>query len=665
MKKRHFLHNLIVSIVLFAFVTIFLKACSFEDDNDNGRSPSVGVWLTTGDAGNKLQQQANINLSNGTGSNSLQIQVDENTKYQQMDGFGAALTDSAAWLIYNKLSTDHRNILMNKLFSPTIGIGISYLRLPMGASDFVTSEHFTCDDMPPDQTDPNLNFFSIAHDQNHIIPILKQAKNINPQLKVMGSPWSAPAWMKSTETLYGGSLKTEFYQTYANYFVKFIQEYQAEDISIDAVTVQNEPHNTNDSYPTMLMEWGDQADFIKNYLGPAFENVGINTKILIWDHNWYEEDEKETDYPLNVLSDPHARDYISGSAWHCYKGDTSDVQKKVHDIHPDKDIYFTECSGGDWDKNFASVLVRNFQKLFIGAVRNWAKTVLLWNIALDENHGPHIGGCEDCRGVVSINQDNGAVDYEVEYYIIGHLSKFVTPGAYLILSDTYDGQIETVAFLNFDGSKVLIALNSSKDLIAFDVQWKDEHFSYDLPAQSVATFKWGVNIEESPPEEKEGLIYQDFEGSGELGWAGDGSTVRRSISGEPVHSGSYSWRIDSTVNWNYNFIRSKDGSWDVDFIQENNDRLLFWIYSLPTDGGEETNNTVGVKFYDTGIYNENGYETWTKYTANYGQWTKLTVLFSQLPSDFDLSHVNKLEFKNYYPGTYYLDDIQFEKEGDL
>jgi glucosylceramidase len=670
MIKRKFVYKkLILSIILFTFVITLLMACGGGDGDGNGSPLSaVGVWLTTGDGGNKLQRQDNINFINGTGSNSSQIKVDENTKYQQMDGFGAALTDSSAWLIYNKLSTEQRNTLMKKLFSSNDGIGISYLRLPMGASDFVVSNHYTYDDMPDGETDYNLEHFSIAHDQDYIIPILKHAKNINPQLKIMGSPWSAPAWMKSPETLYGGSLRSDSCQAYANYFVKFIQAYQREGIPIHAVTVQNEPHFTNSSYPTMLMEWDEQADFIKKFLGPAFK--GINTKILIWDHNWCEEDGKETNYPLNVLDDPDARDYIAGSAWHCYKGDTSDIQKKVHDIYSDKDVYFTECSGSlecedgkcKPGRNFGDVLVWNFQKLFIGAVRNLAKTVVLWNIALDKDQGPHVGGCGICLGVVRINKDNGVVEeYEAEYYIIGHLSEFVAPGAYRIASDSYDNQIETVAFLNPDGSKILVALNPSTTLITFDVQLEGQHFSYNLPAQSVTTFKWGVNIE-APHKEDEGLIYQNFEGSGELGWAGDGSTVRCSISGEPVHSGSYSWRIDSAVLFNYNFVRSKDGSWDVDFIQENNDRLVFWIYSLPAGSGEETDNTVAVKFYDTDAYNVNGYEIWTRYNANNGQWTKLTILFTQLPSDFNLRHVDKLEFKNYYPGTYYLDDIQAENE---
>jgi glucosylceramidase len=482
MKRAFLLTSLLVGALLILHA--FTSLATPRPTPTATAGETVNVWLTTGDGNKKLQQQPNVNFSPGTGSNSLQIQIDESTTYQQMDGFGAALTDSAAWLISNTLSTYQRDDLMSNLFSPSDGIGISYVRLPMGASEFVEDEWYTYDDMPQGVTDTHLISFSIAHDQEYIIPILQQAKSINPQLKVMGSPWSAPAWMKSPETLYGGSLQPGNYQTYANYFVKFVQAYQATSIPIHAVTVQNEPHHEDNSYPTMRMEWFEQASFVKDHLGPAFDNASINTKILIWDQNW-----DEPNYPLNVLNDATAKAYVAGSAWHCYAG-TPAAQILMHEAHPDKNIYFTECTGGEWDTDFASVLVWNFHNLFIGAVRRWAKTVLLWNLALDENHGPHIGGCDNCHGVVTIHQD-GTVDYNVEYYIIGHLSKIVAPGAYRIASNTYDEQIETVAFWNpDDDSKALIALNSTTNTITFDVQWSGQHFSYTLPAQSVATFKW-------------------------------------------------------------------------------------------------------------------------------------------------------------------------------
>ena len=446
----------------------------------------VEVWLTTGDELAKLQQQPGLNFSPGAGSNSIQILVRENTRYQQIEGFGAAVTDSAAWVIYNHLTLAQRDTLMTRLFSPSGGIGITFMRVPMGASDFALYP-YTYDDMPAGQSDPDLAHFSVDHDRFYILPILRQASSINPQLKFLASPWSPPAWMKRINRLSGSSLNPANYRSFAGYFVRFIQAYQAEGIPIYAVTIQNEPHYTDKTYPTMYMESTEQADIVKNYLGPAFVSAGINTKILVWDHNW-----SEAGYPLDVLSDASARAFVAGSAWHCYGGDPS-AQSTVHNAYPDKQVYFTECTGGDWMSGFSESLVWMLQNVFIGATRNWAKTVVLWNLALDENNGPRIGGwCEGCRGVVTV-RPGGVTDYQVEYYVIGHFSKFVMPGAYRIASSTYSGAIETVAFHNADDTQVLIALNPGQGPRTFDVQWASRYFSYTLPAQSVVTFKWAGN----------------------------------------------------------------------------------------------------------------------------------------------------------------------------
>ncbi len=467
---------------------------------------SVSIWLTTGDTSNKLQQQPNINFSNGTGSNSLQIQVDENIKYQQMDGFGASLTDSSAWLIYNKLSDPDRNNLMSKLFSKSDGIGINYLRQPMGASDFVVGDHYTYDDMPPGETDLGLNNFSIDHDKDYIIPLLKQAKNINSSLEIMGSPWSPPAWIKTSDNLIGGSLKSSNYQVYADYFVKFIQAYDNEGISIDAITIQNEPAYTSNDYPGMNMTWSEQAEFIRDFLGPTFHANSITTKIFIWDHNragdgggdpaW---DGKK--YVTNILNDPQARKYIAGSAWHGYDDLNlgifrHEIQTEVHNAFPDKEIYFTErTASGKY--NFDVNLQWVSHNIIIPSLRNWAETIILWNIALTVystdpfSTGPHNGGCGICRGLVMINQSDGSVTYEPEYYALGHFSKFVEPDAHRIDSNTYDNELETVAFLNPDGSKILVVLNvTNSSSKTFDVKWNGMYFSYTLPKRSLVTFIW-------------------------------------------------------------------------------------------------------------------------------------------------------------------------------
>ncbi|MDQ0062197.1 S-layer homology domain-containing protein [Paenibacillus harenae] len=475
--RRWTANTLIAALVLSGFGGASVPAVSASAE-------PVKVWMTTGDKSKLLDEQEDVFFEADSGQEELTINVDENTKYQSIDGFGGSLTDSSAYVIYNELDETAREELMNKLFGLSDGgVGFSYMRLPMGSSDFATST-YTYNDRPAGGTDLALEHFSIEHDSAYIIPVIKQALEINPELKIVASPWSAPAWMKTNDSLIKGKLKPEYYDVYARYFVKFIQAYEAEGIAIDAVTLQNEPHHEAGDYPGMRMEPEEQAAFVKR-LGPAFEEAGIDTKILVWDHNW-----DEPVYPIDVLNDPEAKPYIAGSAFHGYAGSVEN-QSQVHDLHPDKDIYFTESSGGDFAPDFGSNVVWDTQNLLIGAMRHWAKTSLKWNIALDENHGPRVGGCTDCRGIVTIDTGTDEITYNEEFYAFGHASKFIRPGAYRIKSNTFgSGSIENAAFLNPDGSKALLALNSSNGAKPFKVRWGSESFTYTLPAGAVATFVW-------------------------------------------------------------------------------------------------------------------------------------------------------------------------------
>lgn len=477
--KKLLVHTLLVSFLFTSFSSASTPSVSAAGGE------SVNVWMTTGDKTNLLEKQAgSLEFTDEILKNEqYTINVNESVTYQSMDGFGGSLTDSSAWLIHG-MEKSSRDELMNNLFGRTgEGVGFSYVRLPMGASDFARSI-YTYNDIPEGQTDPNLEHFSIQHDSAYIIPVLKQALEINPQLKVMASPWSAPAWMKENGSLMGGKLKAEYYDVYAQYFVKFIQAYSAEGITIDAVTLQNEPHHQSSDYPSMLMEPEDQAELAK-HLGVALENANIDTKIIVWDHNW-----DEPDYPIDILKDAEANKYITGTAFHGYAGKV-ESQSLVKDLFPDKDIYFTESSGGEFAPDFASNVVWDVQNLIIGATRNWAKTSLKWNIALNEEYGPRVGGCKDCRGIVTINEKDQSVKYNEEYYAFGQASRFVLPGAVRIQSNTFgSGNIENVAFKNVDGSKALIVLNSSSQQKSFKVKWGSRNFSYSLPAGAVATFVW-------------------------------------------------------------------------------------------------------------------------------------------------------------------------------
>ncbi|RAW02409.1 glucan endo-1,6-beta-glucosidase [Pseudochryseolinea flava] len=464
--------------------------CSEGDDTPNpgppvqpGGSGKAKVWVTSGDQSRLLAQQNDIMIT--TIKASPTITLDSTVTYQEIEGFGAALTGSSAYLINKKMSTSQRGTLLQNLFDAENGIGISYLRMTIGASDFSLSD-YTYNDMPSGQTDYPLANFSIAKDKEDVVPVLKQIVGIAPNINIMGSPWSAPAWMKTNGSLNGGKLKTDAYESYANYFVKYIKAFDAEGITIDAITPQNEPLHVTSNYPSTDMPAADQLDFVKNNLGPTFESENIDTKIIVYDHNW-----DNIDYAKTILGDATASQYIAGSAFHAYAGDVS-AMNAVHAAYPDKGLYFTEISGGAWAQNFSDNLIWNMNNIFIGTTKNWSKTALLWNLALDENHGPTNGGCADCRGVVTINSGTGSVTKNIEYYSIGHFSKFVRPGAKRIgLTNNQNvAGLNAVAFLNTDGSKAFVALNSTDNPLSIVVNLGARQFSYSLPAKSVATIRW-------------------------------------------------------------------------------------------------------------------------------------------------------------------------------
>lgn len=445
----------------------------------------VSVYVTTGDQSKLLQHQADINFTSAAPSGTV-VNFNDATHYQVMDGFGASLTDSSATVITQNLTSSQRTQLMSDLFDPTAGIGLSFLRQPMGASDFSASGNYSYDDMPVGQSDPTLANFSIAHDTAAIIPLLKQAISLNPNLRVVAVPWSPPAWMKSSATMNGGNVDPAQFAPLAQYFVKFTQAYQTQGVPIYAISPQNEPLYTTSSYPTAGMSASDQANFIGNFLGPAMSTAGLSgVKIFAYEHNW-----DHPEYAQSVLADAKASGYVAGTAFHCYAGDPSG-QLAVHNAYPTKDIWFTECSG-TVGSSFAGDLKWNADKLLIGATRNYARSISLWNLVLDQNSGPKNGGCQDCRALVTVDNSTSPskVTYNVEYYVLGHLAKFVTPGAYRVDSTSNPGAIESVGFVNPDGSKVLLVLNAGASSISFSVQQSAQSFTYTLPAGALATFMW-------------------------------------------------------------------------------------------------------------------------------------------------------------------------------
>lgn len=477
---------------VLATVLLFAASCGSDDGLPDPGPPKppeeIGkaqVWLTTGDQSKLLSREADISITAETETDLPSITIQASEKLQEIEGFGAALTGSSAYLINKKMSPAQRVSLLETLFDAEEGIGISYLRMTIGASDFSLA-NYTYDDMSPGETDFALEHFTIEKDRADIIPVFRQIINMVPEMKIMGSPWSPPAWMKTNGSLIGGKLKPEAYDVYARYFAAYIKAYAAEGIAIDAITPQNEPLHFTASYPCMEMQAGEQLEFIGAHLGPVFATEGLTTKIIAYDHNW-----DNTQYPIYILNDPTVRQYVAGSAFHAYAGDVS-AMSVVHNAHPDKGLYFTEISGGEWATSFSDNLQWYMKNIFVGATRNWSRNVLMWNLALDENYGPTNNGCQDCRGVVTINSVNGSFKRNVEYYSIGHFSKFVRPGAFRITSTNFDAatQLDHVAFSNTDGSKVLVVANASSEGKSFTVKCGDGQFTYFIGARSVATIVW-------------------------------------------------------------------------------------------------------------------------------------------------------------------------------
>lgn len=439
----------------------------------------VDYWITKADQSALLQKQPAPLVFHTTANTHPVLEVDSTQTFQTIDGFGYTLTGGSADLI-NSLTATARQGLLNELFSTNgEAIGVSYLRISIGASD-LSAQVFSYNDMPAGQTDLSLANFSLSHDETNLVPVLKEILQINPSIKIMGSPWSAPAWMKDNSSSIGGSLLPQYYSSYAGYFVKYIQAMQAKGIRIDAITVQNEPlHGGNN--PSMLMTAAQQADFIKNHLGPAFQTAGITTKIIVWDHNC-----DNPGYPIQVLNDAAAKAYIDGSAFHLYGGDIS-AMSQVKNAHPDKALYFTEQYTSSTGA-FAGDLKWHLRHVIIGSMRNWSRNALEWNLANDATFGPHTpGGCTVCKGALTIS--GGSITRNVAYYIIAHASRFVPAGAVRISSNLY-GSLYNVAFKRPDGKKVLIVLNDGAAAQTFNIKFKGKWVVTALDAGAAGTYVW-------------------------------------------------------------------------------------------------------------------------------------------------------------------------------
>ncbi|MCE7001428.1 ricin-type beta-trefoil lectin domain protein [Kibdelosporangium philippinense] len=476
---------------LFGALSLFTLTALAIPTPAQAAGETVNIWLTTtndADGVNVtrgLQQQTPVNFAAGNGSGAVTITVNENTQYQPFEGAGASFTDSAAWLMNssNILSANTRDEVMRRLFDPNTGIGVSFIRNPMGGSDLARFS-YTYDDMPAGQTDPNLTRFNINHDLADVVPLTRQALQLNPAATVMGSPWSVPPWMKDNDDYKLGWVESQYYPALAQYFVKYAQAYAAQGIPIKYVTVNNEP-TCCASYPSTMWNGSGLQVFTKNNLLPALQGAGLSTKALALDWNW----DKYNEYAAPTVNDAAIRNHpnFGGVAWHGYGGNVSQ-QTTVQNQYPGIPQYGTEMSGGLWVGNQHT----DDMNYIINTTRNYARTVTKWSLAMDQNHNPHNGGCNQCTGLVTVHNGDsrhGQVDYTIEYYTMGHLTKFVKPGARRIQSND-NASVKNVAWRNADGSKALLAYNTTGSTQSVRVNWGGQSFTYNLPSRTSATFTW-------------------------------------------------------------------------------------------------------------------------------------------------------------------------------
>lgn len=481
--KFSFLMSIFFIIIISAFCSFNCNEMPYDiipDNNDTSGINEIDLWITSKD-GNQLLVKQTDKLNFKSENNYYEtIEIDSVIKYQTIEGFGYTLTGGSAKVL-NKLNSEVKLQLIEELFGKKDNsISVSYLRLSIGASD-LNEFPFSYNDLKDDETDPLLERFSLSYDLIDLIPLIKEILKVNPEIKFLGSPWSPPSWMKDNKNFKGGSLLPQYFDVYAEYFVKYIKTMAEHGINIYAVTPQNEPLHPGNN-PSLLMTAVEQAKFIKNNLGPAFKTNNLNTKIIIYDHNC-----DRPDYPKTILDDPEARKYVDGTAFHLYAGDISTLSY-IHDLYPEKNLYFTEqytASNGD----FGGDLSWHLKNVIIGSMRNWSKVALEWNLANDPDFKPHTdGGCTTCKGAITVLSKD-AFKRNVSYYIIAHASKFVPPGSVRILS-TLKGNLQNVAFLTPSGEKILIVLNSGLGTEIFNIKYNDKWATTSLRAGYVATYIW-------------------------------------------------------------------------------------------------------------------------------------------------------------------------------
>lgn len=463
------------------------------------QSTYVEAYVTTADKSMTMAKDSILLQTNNDTIKHNLITLDPSVKYQEMDGFGAAITGSTCYNLL-KMTPENRAKLLKETFDPVDGVGYSYIRISIACSDFSLEDYTYCDK-------PGIENFEMHElDKRDLFPILKEILAINPNIKIMASPWTPPKWMKVDnlkdrkpfDSWTSGQLNPDYYQDYATYFVKYIQAMEKEGFNIESITIQNEPLNRGNS-ASLYMTWQEQRDFIKSALGPAFEKNGIKTKIVVYDHNYdYDVNKPENadqgQYPLKIYEDAEAAKYIDGAAYHAYGGDKEELLK-IHEGRPDKNLYFTEMSIGLWGNgyDFGGDLMWNMREVCIGTINNFNKAVIMWNFMLDDKHAPfRPGGCDICLGAIDINSsDYATMTYNSHYYTMAHLSKVIKPGARRIKAEgNTSAKIHYSAFENPDGSYSVVLLNEEDTAQRISIAEGKYIFTHEIPAKAVISYIW-------------------------------------------------------------------------------------------------------------------------------------------------------------------------------
>ncbi|MBQ8854925.1 MAG: glucosylceramidase [Bacteroidales bacterium] len=470
----------------------------------------VTAYVTTSDM-KTLFRKSSFSFTDTNVLDSYNIKYDKNSLGKEIDGFGLAVTTAVG---YNLMMMDpaDRTKFLTEMFSRTEGVGSSLIRVAIGASDFCLKEEYTWCDKPGLE-----NFAVHAEDRDFLFPILKEIYAINPDVKIIASPWSCPKWMKcqmpggnswdaskfnvavteekDLDSWTGGRLKPSCYQVYADYFVKWVQTMEKEGFDIFALTMQNEPLNPGNSM-SLVMPWQDQKEFVK-VLGPAMEKAGLgDVKILLFDHNFnYDDKSGQDNYPLNIYADPEAYKWSDGSAWHSYGGSVTELDE-IYATYPEKSIYFTEASIGEWNYKFSSCLMNDFSSLFLGTLKRGGSGVTLWNMMLDDRNGPYSpqdGSCKTCYGGVTIkSSDYKTISKNSHWYNVAHASAVVKPGARRMETSGFDfpDSFECEMFLNPDNTVGVLMLNGQSS--AQQVIFVNDEFTvkYNVPAGSLVSLIW-------------------------------------------------------------------------------------------------------------------------------------------------------------------------------